>query len=151
MTTVRRKPFGQRLYESRLDAGYLRQEEVAALVGMSQSTLSDLENQGQRSGYTAQLAALYGVNPRWLATGKGDKRLNTPETSVVTSESTPAGYIAPHHSEVLAALATIERVKPAKASLFRAQLLSAAAEILVAEEERRESPPLPKVKRTKAA
>lgn len=38
---------------------------------MSQGTLAELELDGQGSSYTAQLAAVYGVNPNWLATGKG--------------------------------------------------------------------------------
>lgn len=68
--------FGRRLTESREAAGY-KQDEAAKLVGMSQGTLGELESQGKRSGYTPQLAALYGVNPVWLANGKGEKKANT--------------------------------------------------------------------------
>lgn len=66
-----RTPFGQRLVLARENAG-ISQENAARTVGMSQGTLSEAEVAGKRSGYTSQLAALYQVNPVWLATGKGN-------------------------------------------------------------------------------
>lgn len=76
-----RTPFGQRLHDARKAAGYT-QEAAAKEVGMSQGTLADAEIEGKRSGYTPQLAALYGVNAAWLATGRGSKTDST--VSVVT-------------------------------------------------------------------
>jgi transcriptional regulator with XRE-family HTH domain len=80
-----RTPFGKRMYEARLDAGYT-QQDVERLVGIKQSTLSDMETIGKRSGYTSQLAALYGYNPVFLATGKGEKKPST----IVVQDISPA-------------------------------------------------------------
>ncbi|WP_238539627.1 hypothetical protein [Burkholderia sp. KJ006] len=40
-------------------------------VGIAQSNLAELELKGTTSGFTVSLALLYGVNPFWLALGKG--------------------------------------------------------------------------------
>lgn len=65
-----RTAFGARLVAARKHAG-LRQIPAAKEAGMAQSTLAELEMDGQGSSYTTQLASLYGVNSTWLATGKG--------------------------------------------------------------------------------
>lgn len=65
-----RTAFGARLLAARKHAK-MAQIPAAKAVGMSQGTLAELELDGQGSSYTAQLAAVYGVNPNWLATGKG--------------------------------------------------------------------------------
>ena len=63
--------FGERLRKARKMAG-LSQKEVAKRVGMSQSNLSELENnQYPSSAFTPRLAHLYGLNARWLADGLG--------------------------------------------------------------------------------
>lgn len=62
-------PFGKRLQKARKDAGFT-QQSVAKKIGMSQGTLAELERDGQGSSYTPALAALYGVDPLYLATGK---------------------------------------------------------------------------------
>ena len=72
MDTIERTPFGRRLYEARETAG-LSQKDVERAVGIGQSTLSEAEIQGKRSGKVAELAALYGVEALWLAEGKGPK------------------------------------------------------------------------------
>lgn len=76
MEDIERTPFGRRLFEARTEArngkGYT-QAEAAGKVGMMQSTLSEAEISGKRSGFTSQLASLYGVSATWLATGKGKK------------------------------------------------------------------------------
>lgn len=69
MDTTERTPFGRRLFESREAAGFT-QDQVAEKIGMSQGTLGEAETSGKRSGYTPQLAALYKVDPVWLATGR---------------------------------------------------------------------------------
>lgn len=75
MENAERTPFGLRLYQSRIDSG-LSQEEARTAVGMkAQSTISEAEISGKRSGFTYQLALLYKVNPIWLSTGKGKKEL----------------------------------------------------------------------------
>jgi len=64
---------GLRLKASREEAG-LSQTEVAAIVGISQPSLSDLESGiTKRSKYIVELANIYGVDPVWLATGKGQQ------------------------------------------------------------------------------
>jgi len=74
MEKEERTPFGRRLLDARESAGYT-QEDAAKAVGMrSQSTLAEAEISGKRSGFTPQLAALYGVSASWLATGKGAKQ-----------------------------------------------------------------------------
>lgn len=40
-------------------------------VGISASNLAELEQTGAGSAFTVALALLYGVNPVWLALGKG--------------------------------------------------------------------------------
>lgn len=73
MDNEERTPFGRRLFEARTATAHT-QESAARSVGMkSQSTLAEAEISGKRSGFTPQLAALYGVSPQWLATGKGEK------------------------------------------------------------------------------
>lgn len=62
--------FGKRVAAARKRAGYT-QKELAPLVGMSQSNLSELETVAFESGKTAQIAWACGVNAHWLATGEG--------------------------------------------------------------------------------
>lgn len=66
-------PFGSRMRAARKHAG-LTQVQVCERLKIRQSTLSELETKASSSGYTPQLAALYGVHPVWLATGEGDMR-----------------------------------------------------------------------------
>lgn len=63
--------FGQRLRAARKQAK-LTQAATAKRVGMSQSALSELENDVYpTSTFTTRLAHLYKVNARWLADGDG--------------------------------------------------------------------------------
>ncbi|WP_444893424.1 helix-turn-helix domain-containing protein [Microbulbifer sp. TRSA001] len=63
-----------RLKEARKAAGKT-QKQVAEAVGITQPSYSELEN-GRSYGtrYIAQIALHLGVNPVWLATGKGEMR-----------------------------------------------------------------------------
>lgn len=70
MEKIGKTAFGERLTKAREHA-QMTQIQAAKRVGMSQGTLGEAENSGNRSAYTAQLATLYGVNPNWLATGNG--------------------------------------------------------------------------------
>jgi len=65
-----RTPYGERLRAARLRAD-LTQEQLSKRVGISQSTLNELESKGQGSMYTAQLAYALGVRALWLASGEG--------------------------------------------------------------------------------
>lgn len=71
--------FGQRLQEAR-KAAKLSQTVVAKRVGMSQSLLSELENdEYPTSGFTPRLAHLYKVTARWLADGVGPREISDAE------------------------------------------------------------------------
>ncbi|MDR1162657.1 MAG: helix-turn-helix transcriptional regulator, partial [Candidatus Accumulibacter sp.] len=64
---------GNRLRACRKAKG-LTQKEVEARAGVSQGTLSELENDKYpTSTFVPQLAELYGVEALWLATGEGRK------------------------------------------------------------------------------
>lgn len=66
-----RTAFGERLVKARKRKG-LTQTQLAKLVGMGQSTLTEAEKSGQGSSFTAQIAAACDVDELWLATGEGD-------------------------------------------------------------------------------
>lgn len=66
----RRTEFGKRLVQARKTVGW-SQKELAARVGIAQSSLSSSETIHESSTHTVQLARALGVNPEWLATGKG--------------------------------------------------------------------------------
>lgn len=62
--------FGKRLRAAREHAG-LTQEQLAAMVQMSQSTLASAEARGAGSRKSPQLARACNVDANWLATGDG--------------------------------------------------------------------------------
>lgn len=71
--------FGDRLKDARKQAK-LTQPVVAKKIGMSQSLLSELENNlYPTSGFTTKLAHLYKVNARWLAEGLGPREVSAAE------------------------------------------------------------------------
>jgi transcriptional regulator with XRE-family HTH domain len=49
----------------------LNQIEAAALIGIKQGTLSELEKSATKSGHTARAAAVYKVSAGWLQDGSG--------------------------------------------------------------------------------
>lgn len=64
---------GSRLKACRKESG-LKQEAVCARVGISQGTLSELENDKYpTSSFVPHFAILYGVEAMWLAEGRGSK------------------------------------------------------------------------------
>ncbi len=65
-----RTKFGARMLAAREQAG-LTQLEVRSRLKVSQGTISELENSAQGSSRVAEFAALYKVDPVWLATGRG--------------------------------------------------------------------------------
>lgn len=70
VTSRDRTPFGQRMSDARRAAG-LDQKEVAKAIGISQSTLSELEREAKGSSHVVAFASLYKVSAHWLATGEG--------------------------------------------------------------------------------
>jgi transcriptional regulator with XRE-family HTH domain len=70
VTTRDRTPFGQRMFEARERAG-LTQVQVRDRLTVSQGTLSELEHFAHSTRRLVDFAALYGVDPTWLATGRG--------------------------------------------------------------------------------
>jgi transcriptional regulator with XRE-family HTH domain len=81
-----RSAFGERLLAARKHAG-LSQSDLAKAVGMSQSGLAEAEMSAQGSSKTAQIAAVTGVNPKWLADGEG--------AMLIAAEPAPPYQIAP--------------------------------------------------------
>lgn len=78
--------FGTRLKRARLDAK-LTQKAVAQRIGMSQSTLSELENDAYpTSVWVTKLAHLYGVNPRWLGEGVGPRQPSPTQSDEVEAD-----------------------------------------------------------------
>jgi transcriptional regulator with XRE-family HTH domain len=77
--------FGTRLKWARKKAK-LTQIAAAKKIGMSQGTLAELENEGKGSSYTAALAALYGVDSYWLATGKGEPHRKEGQPQLVAKQ-----------------------------------------------------------------
>lgn len=64
---------GQRVRRLREERG-LSRPELAAAVGMKKTTLQTLEEKPQRSTrHLVAIASYFGVNPEWLATGKGPR------------------------------------------------------------------------------
>lgn len=64
---------GERLKERRVELG-LKQGVLAKRVGLSQTTISDLENNPTvKTREIARIAAVLGVSALWLADGKGEK------------------------------------------------------------------------------
>lgn len=77
---------GKRIKAERLVKGW-SQEQLAKESGISQSTIAGLE--GERnpgSARVAQIAAALGVNPLWLATGKGEKHPEQLEVIAIWSD-----------------------------------------------------------------
>jgi len=86
MEPMERTPFGKRLFDAR-EAAKLTQKQAAKKVGMAQSTLAEAEISGKRSGYTPQLAELYGVSAKWLATGNGESPAASPPAIAIKPPS----------------------------------------------------------------
>lgn len=63
--------FGDRIKRARKFAK-LPQVKLCKMVGMSQGSLSELENTGMSSTFTVQIARACGVDAHWLATGEGE-------------------------------------------------------------------------------
>lgn len=64
--------FKDRLKKARKNAG-LNQAELAARIGVQQTSISDLERGKSKStSYASQIAYELGVSALWLAAGKGD-------------------------------------------------------------------------------
>lgn len=68
--TIERTAFGERLYRARKHAN-LSQRGLGEKVGLSQTTLTELERTGQGSSKVAHIAAATGVRVQWLAQGEG--------------------------------------------------------------------------------
>jgi len=93
----------------------LTQEVAAKRAGMAQSTLGELEMEGQGSTFTAQLAEIYSVNPNWLATGRGEmlgKDVEAAPPRVATVLPIPA----PENQELNDAIRLLELFSQASAN-----------------------------------
>jgi transcriptional regulator with XRE-family HTH domain len=79
--------YGSRLKKARTGAG-MTQAQLSTKTGISQSTISTAERQGNGSGETPVYAQACGVDALWLATGKGEMHL-------ASSPSAPAAPPSP--------------------------------------------------------
>lgn len=61
------------MHDARRAAG-LDQKTVAKKIGVSQSTLSELERDAKGTSHVVAFASLYSVSAHWLATGEGSDR-----------------------------------------------------------------------------
>lgn len=72
----------------------LSQRALARLAGMSQPTLSDLENGEGGSARIVDLATVLKVNPRWLARGEGQPYMDSDQsTEDQTLEKSPTANV----------------------------------------------------------
>ena len=94
--------FGARVARSRKHAG-LTQKQLAPMVGMSQSNLSELEAVAFESGKTAQIARQCGVNAYWLATGEGSMLDLAPVAAVPVVSIDRALEVLPRHITIKSA------------------------------------------------
>jgi phage repressor protein C with HTH and peptisase S24 domain len=84
---------GKRLREARQNAR-LSQAELARRTGLTQPTLSALENDSSRGSLSiAQIADTLGVNPLWLAEGRGPQYLSKAPSAAPTSDFEEIGQI----------------------------------------------------------
>lgn len=79
--------------------------------------MSEAEISGKRSGFTPQLAALYKINPGWLATGKGVKELGEP--AQVIRQFTPPDPV----------LSDLSALDPEQAEMWKDRLDEALARV----------------------
>lgn len=79
--------YGKRLRTVRLEAN-LTQNELSAITGIPQSTISTAEREGNGSAETPVYAKACGVNALWLANGEGEKH----PSSRITTSGTPAKH-----------------------------------------------------------
>jgi hypothetical protein len=69
--TIVRTPFGERLFTARTRVTPpMSQRALGDLVGLSQSTINELEKTGQGSTKTARIAEVTGVRWQWLERGE---------------------------------------------------------------------------------
>lgn len=124
--------YGKRLSAARKGAG-LTQAALAKKVGMTQGTISELEKIGHGSAFTHQLATICKVNPHWLATGDGDKRIKVAtnhhqERAGLSEDALELGVYFDHLTDpgdrtraYVAAMAVILKIEAERAELISAQ------------------------------
>jgi len=126
-----RTAFGVRLVAARKHA-QLTQQKAAKAASMSQGTLAELEQEGQGSSYTTQLAAIYGVNVMWLATGKGTMLGGTSVSTIKAVETRPAPANVEAKPDIdesinlLSIYAKLERIDREEALAFMQNLIAQA-------------------------
>lgn len=96
--------FGDRLAKARGEAG-LTQTQLAKKVGVSQTTVSDIERgRNAGSGDAARFAETLGVNALWLSEGRGAMRAaDTPRADRVRESASPAyatAHVTQHSPEI---------------------------------------------------
>ena len=121
-----------RLIAVREEKGWKKSDLKRAAGLKSPSTLTDLESgRATQSPQIPQIADALGVNALWLMTGRGEKYARR---GLVPDAGLQERYLAhqlaiAETDPVIAALAIIEETSPAKAALFKAQIMAELEEI----------------------
>ncbi len=103
-------------------AGLENQSDLARRVGVKQASIWHLlQPAAQKSGLTPQIAQALGVNPDWLATGKGEPLRDKASVGALSPdvETTPLAVVAEM-------VTTLARLKPTPSELERLRLLDPA-------------------------
>ena len=102
--------FGDRLAKARGEAG-LTQTQLAKKVGVSQTTVSDIERgRNAGSGDAARFAETLGVNALWLSEGRGAMRgADTPRAGHVRESAAPTYARILQHSPDIALVVSLMR------------------------------------------
>jgi transcriptional regulator with XRE-family HTH domain len=99
---------GSRIRAARKDAG-MTQVELARKAGITQPTLSDLENgHSDSTSSLIDLAIALGVRPEWLATGKGDREAPSVGVGVNTTKEITEANVLGEISRVIAQLQVVQ-------------------------------------------
>nr|WP_278996050.1 helix-turn-helix transcriptional regulator [Plesiomonas shigelloides] len=84
--------FSERLLRAMNEAGYT-QKKLADAVGMAQSSVNKLLHGASGSRKTVEIAAVLGVIPEWLSSGKGPMRKEDPAVIVSIPERADNSFV----------------------------------------------------------
>jgi len=121
----------ERLEQALLEKPGETKASLARAVGASKTAIGywfdgTTEPTGER---LIRACAFLGVRPEWLATGAGPMRVNMQATDEAHRDSIKRAVQQMAPDPIIEALAIIEAASPAKAALFRAQIMAALEDI----------------------
>jgi transcriptional regulator with XRE-family HTH domain len=106
------------MFEARQMAG-LTQVQVRERLRISQGTLSELERTAHSTKRLVDFAALYGVDPTWLARGQGQHDANR-TASVLSAAEPSTAYLTSAQAREL--LADFSELLPEEQAEWRARI-----------------------------